>query len=97
MSVLGPELKLGLFFGAGAEMGYGLPSGGRFALEVFRRGADAEKELIREQLKSVAKSDIYASTFLPADYDTKRISKFGKGGLQGDPEVERRVPTFRSS
>jgi hypothetical protein len=66
MSVLGPELKLGLFFGAGAEMGYGLPSGGRFALEVFRRGADAEKDLIREQLKSVAKSDI--CKFGKADY-----------------------------
>ena len=29
--------KFGLFFGAGAEIAYGLPSGGRFALEIFQR------------------------------------------------------------
>jgi hypothetical protein len=73
-----PPVKFGLFFGAGAEIAYGLPSGGRFALEIFRRGADAEKDLIRHQIKSVDKSDVYASTFLPHDFETKRISKFGK-------------------
>ncbi len=31
------EYKLGFFFGAGAEVGYGLPSGGRFALDIFRQ------------------------------------------------------------
>ena len=32
-------MKIGLFFGAGAELGYGLPSGGKFAIDLgnFRR------------------------------------------------------------
>ena len=29
--------KIGLFFGAGAEMEYGLPSGGKFAIDLFRQ------------------------------------------------------------
>lgn len=29
-------MKFGFLFGAGAEMGYGFPSGGRFALDIFR-------------------------------------------------------------
>lgn len=95
MSVSGPPLKFGLFFGAGAEMAYGLPSGGRFALEIFRRGADEEKDLIRQQIKSVDKSDVYAASFLPQDYETKRISKFGKSDykaiLKSSIEYRRRL------
>ena len=29
-------MKYGFLFGAGAEIGYGLPSGGKFALDIFR-------------------------------------------------------------
>lgn len=29
-------MKYGFLFGAGAEAAYGLPSGGKFALEIFR-------------------------------------------------------------
>lgn len=28
-------MKLGFLFGAGAEVGYGLPSGGKFALDIL--------------------------------------------------------------
>lgn len=30
-------MKVGLFFGAGAEISYGLPSGGKFAIDLFRK------------------------------------------------------------
>ena len=36
--------KIGLFFGAGAEIAYGLPSGGRFALAIFRMDSTKDKK-----------------------------------------------------
>lgn len=29
-------MKVGFFFGAGAEISYGMPSGGKFALNIFK-------------------------------------------------------------
>ena len=37
-------MKYGFMFGAGAEMGYGLPSGGRFALDIFRHDSSKSKQ-----------------------------------------------------
>lgn len=36
-------LKFGFLFGAGAEIDYNMPSGGSFALEIFRRDASGSK------------------------------------------------------
>ncbi len=38
-------MKYGFLFGAGAEMGYGLPSGGRFALDIFRHDSSKSKQV----------------------------------------------------
>lgn len=39
-------MNISLFFGAGAECSYGLPSGGKFALDIFRMNtADDKAEL----------------------------------------------------
>jgi len=35
--------KVSLFFGAGAECSYGLPSGGKFALDIFRMNTSFTK------------------------------------------------------
>ncbi|MFH4671842.1 hypothetical protein [Vibrio alginolyticus] len=40
--------KVSLFFGAGAEIGYGLPSGGKFALDIFRMDVAEDKKRLRE-------------------------------------------------
>ncbi|EEM13838.1 MULTISPECIES: hypothetical protein [Bacillus] len=45
--------KLGFFFGAGAELGYGLPSGGRFALDIFKGSKEEDREAFREQLANI--------------------------------------------
>ncbi len=37
-------IKVVLFFGAGAEIGYGLPSGGKFALDIFRIDTREDKK-----------------------------------------------------
>lgn len=37
-------MKYGFLFGAGAEVGYGLPSGGKFALDIFRHDITESKK-----------------------------------------------------
>lgn len=71
-------MKLGFFFGAGAEVSYGLPLGGRFAIDLFRQDNTAEKETLRAQLQSIDKLSIYATKWLPEKYWNKRIHAFGK-------------------
>lgn len=36
--------KLGFLFGAGAEICYGLPTGGKFALDIFRQDVSISKK-----------------------------------------------------
>jgi hypothetical protein len=43
-------MKIGLFFGAGAEVGYGLPSGGKFAIDLFRHDVSGQKKSLRAEL-----------------------------------------------
>lgn len=74
--------RYGFFFGAGAETGYGLPSGGRFALEVFRRDTAKSKEAFRDSLNSIGKKSSYAEDWLPDNYLKKNISSFGKTAFQ---------------
>ena len=70
--------KVGLFFGAGAEVAYGLPSGGRFALEIFRMDAMEDKQPFKETLKLIDRRSLYATKWLPDEYDTRSVSTFGK-------------------
>ncbi|QDG51097.1 hypothetical protein FIV42_10225 [Persicimonas caeni] len=71
-------MKVGLFFGAGAEVDYGMPLGGRFALEIFRQDATPDKALLEAQLAAVDPRSIYANTWLPEKYFQQSLWKFGK-------------------
>ncbi len=71
-------MKVGLFFGAGAEIGYGLPSGGKFAIDLFRQDPTPYKKKFREKLANVDIYSSYVGTWLPKDYDKKSIFAFGK-------------------
>ncbi|HDR1022557.1 TPA: hypothetical protein QB352_001841, partial [Pasteurella multocida] len=71
-------MKIGLFFGAGAEIGYGLPNGGKFAIELFRQDPTPYKEKLRAELKSIDNKSIYANKWLPEGYSNKSIYAFGK-------------------
>lgn len=71
-------MKLGFFFGAGAEVSYGLPLGGKFAIDLFRQDNTEEKEALRELLKKIDAYSIYATKWLPDKYYNKRIHAFGK-------------------
>ncbi|TPA02987.1 hypothetical protein DXE03_25025 [Vibrio parahaemolyticus] len=70
--------KVSVFFGAGAEIGYGLPSGGKFALDIFRMDVTEDKKLLREAREKVNKRSNYAKNWLPQDYEKKPISSFGR-------------------
>lgn len=71
-------MRLGFFFGAGAEIGYGLPSGGKFAIDLFRQEPSAYKTELRDQLLAIDSRSPYASEWLPQGYTDKRIHAFGR-------------------
>ncbi|MEZ8514215.1 hypothetical protein AB9R81_00975 [Vibrio cyclitrophicus] len=71
-------MKLGFFFGAGAEVGYGLPIGGKFAIDLFRQDVSEHKQALRDQLKNLNQYDTYVTGWLPEKYSTQRIHAFGK-------------------
>jgi hypothetical protein len=78
-----PNPKVGLFFGAGAEIAYGLPSGGRFALEVFRMDASEDKQEFKEAIRNVKSRSSYAAQWLPENYDNRPVSTYGKSQYEG--------------
>lgn len=70
--------KVSLFFGAGAEINYGLPSGGKFALDIFKMDSTPDKKEFREERDKINKKSSYAKNWLPVDYEKKPISSFGR-------------------
>lgn len=75
-------MKYGFLFGVGAEVGYGLPSGGKFALDIFRFDASDSKKEFREMRDRVDQTTYYASQWLPNGFMDKNISSFGKTVFQ---------------
>lgn len=74
--------KVGFFFGAGAEIGYGLPSGGKFALEIFKGSKEEDREKFRDQLAKINLQSQIATQWLPANFQSKRLNIFGKGNFE---------------
>lgn len=75
-------MKYGFLFGAGAEIGYGLPSGGKFALDIFRHDVSESKKEFKEMRDNVDYTTRYASDWLPNGFRDKNISSFGKTVFQ---------------
>jgi hypothetical protein len=71
-------MKIGLFFGAGAEVGYGLPSGGKFAIDLFRQDPGPYKTRLRQQLRQLDAMSPYSTNWLPPNYADSRIHAFGR-------------------
>ena len=70
--------KYGFLFGAGAELAYNLPSGGQFALDIFRYNPTEAKQEFRKMRDAVDSTTSYANDWLPEKYREKNISAFGK-------------------
>ena len=75
-------MKYGFLFGAGAEMAYKLPSGGQFALNIFREDTSGPKEEFKKMRAAVDSTTSYASQWLPKKYISKNIGTFGKSIFQ---------------
>lgn len=79
----GPVKKtISYFVGAGAECSYGLPDGGKFALDLFRYDSSKDKESFRKKRDSVDCTSAYANKWLPRDYRTKSITTFSKSSYE---------------
>lgn len=74
-------VKVGFMFGAGAEISYGLPAGGDFALNIFRQDSTDSKERFKEQRIAIDRTSRYAQ-WLPDDFETKNISVFRKKAFE---------------
>lgn len=75
-------MKFGFLFGAGAEVGYNLPLGSKFALDIFRFDNTNSKDEFRKRRDNVDSTTSYAQEWLPKDYKKKSISAFGKKVFQ---------------
>ena len=73
--------KIGFMFGAGAEISYGLPTGGDFALNIFRQDSSDSKEKFKAQRTAIDRTSSYAQ-WLPDDFETKNISVFRKKAFE---------------
>ncbi len=69
---------IGLFFGAGADIPYGLPSGGRFAVDIFRQDASNAKARFNSMLERVDPTSRYATDWLPEQYHRKPVYSFSR-------------------
>lgn len=74
--------KVGFLFGAGAEICYGLPTGGKFALDIFRQDVSISKKEFIEMRDSIDGSTTYAGEWLPNDYKTRSVSSYGKSVIE---------------
>jgi len=59
-------------------MAYGLPSGGKFAIEIFRRSPDEQKQRFKTLLSKIDRRTNYAADYLPPEFHKKRLNVFGK-------------------
>ena len=74
--------KVGFLFGAGAEICYGLPTGGKFALDIFRQDVSISKKEFIEMRDSIDGTTAYAGKWLPNDYKTRSVSSYGKSVIE---------------
>ncbi len=74
--------KVGFLFGAGAEVDYGLPTGGKFALDIFRQDVSISKKEFLQMRDLIDDSTVYAGEWLPEDYKTRSVSSYGKSVIE---------------
>lgn len=70
--------EIGFLFGAGAEINYGMPSGGKFALDIFRQDPAEAKEKFKRFRDEIDKGTGYASRWLPENFENNNIHVFGE-------------------
>lgn len=71
-------MQIGFLFGAGAEICYDMPSGGKFALDIFRQDTTEMKNKFKTIRDSIDSTTHYAATWLPEGYNEKNVGTYGK-------------------
>lgn len=71
-------MKVGFLFGAGAEVPYNMPTGGSFALDIFRQDPAQSKKEFKDMRSQIGLDTEYAATWLPDNFCNKNIGTFGK-------------------
>lgn len=71
-------MKIGFLFGAGAEISYGMPTGGTFALDIFRENPKRSKEKFKQIREKIDQTTAYANNWLPESFMDKNIGTFGR-------------------
>jgi len=72
--------NIGFFFGAGAERSYGFPAGGEFALDIFRKDVENEKNELKDYLENIKNNyqnySFYIDYWFPKKFPSLKIYKF---------------------
>ena len=71
-------MKVGFLFGAGAEVSYNMPTGGSFALDIFRQDPTQSKKEFKDMRSQIGLDTEYAATWLPENFCNRNIGTFGK-------------------
>ncbi len=66
--------RFGFLFDAGAEISYKMPSGGEFALNIFREDTSDSKEKFKRIRSMIDPDNTYASNWLPKEYSDKKVA-----------------------
>lgn len=71
-------MKISFLFGAGAEIIYGMPHGGTFALDIFKSDSAPAKEKFKDNCGMINVTSEYAMSWLPENFQNKNVWSFGK-------------------
>lgn len=64
--------------GQGQRFFGGVPSGGKFALDIFREDPKRAKKVFKDMRDSIDDSTSYASKWLPENYKNNNVHVFGE-------------------
>jgi uncharacterized membrane protein len=74
--------KVTFLFGAGAEIAYGMPSGGEFALGIFKQIMIDNKRTFKEIRNNINQDSELAKNWLPQNYKTRMVTSIAQTQLK---------------
>lgn len=69
-------MKIGLLFGAGAEISYGFPTGGKFSLDIFRQELKPNIDEFK-RIRSNVDTKLYDEEWWPDGFKNNKVTTYG--------------------
>ena len=69
-------MKIGLLFGAGAEISYGFPTGGKFSLDIFRQELGPNIDEFKK-IRSNVDTKLYDEEWWPDGFKKNKVTTYG--------------------